>query len=272
MKLLGYLGAGYGVDENFNTSKHRYRAYWDRNLQALATADLGEYGGRYRYYWGRFPDVTHQAVLRRFLKSGDTYIDIGANLGFQSIYASRLVGEAGRVLSFEPHPETFRLLNAHLAMNGLFRCSTFNMALSDEPGELLLNEHGPHSGTATFLRSGSATRCLPVKVERGDDVLPAMDLPGDIFVKIDVEGFERKVLRGLRRTLSRVKIAAVEVTPEWLSAVGDNAEELYAEMRDLGFQAYRPHLRWKCKMWSPTLEVPQLTSIPPEQHDILFMR
>lgn len=272
MKLLGWLGAGYGVDSRYVGSGARYRAYWDRRLHALVTADLGEYGGRYCYYWGRFHDMTHQAVLRRFLKCGDTYIDIGANLGFQSLFACHLVGEAGRVLSFEPHPETFKLLNAHLVMNRLYRCSTFNMALSDVPGELLLNEQGSHSGTATLLSTTTASRSFRVKVECGDTVLMGMELPGDVFVKIDVEGFEMRVLRGLRQTLARAGVVSVEVTPEWLCRIGDSAQDLYMEMRELGFAPYIPRLKWKCKIWSPSLELTPVATVPQGQHNVLFVR
>ncbi|HUI80251.1 MAG TPA: FkbM family methyltransferase [Bryobacteraceae bacterium] len=273
MKLLGWLGAGFGADNKFRKANPRYRAYWDRRLDAIVTTDLVSYSGRYSYYWGRFYDATHQAVLRHFLKNGDTYIDIGANFGYHSLLASRLVGEKGLVLSFEPHPETFKVMTAHMAMNRLFRCEALNLALGDKPGKAELTQtDDTHTGTSTLRGVARPARTFTVEIVRGDEVLAGRDFPGDVFVKIDVEGFEFRVLGGLRRTLSRVSAVSVEVTPEWLASQGASADQLYRGMIDLGFVPYIARLQWKLKLFAPSLYLVRAGNPLAGQHDVLFIR
>lgn len=273
MKLLGWLGAGFGADARFRNVRPRYRAYRDRRLEAFVTADLASYSGRYFYYWGRFYDTTHQAILRRFLHPGDTYIDIGANLGFHSMLASRLVGGKGMVLSFEPHPQTFKVLAAHMWMNRLFHWEGTNVALGDAPGRSELSQlDETHTGTATLRGVSQAARTFPIEIVPGDTLLAGRDFAGDVFVKIDVEGFEYRVLRGLRQTLKRVSTVSVEVTPEWLAEQGASAEGLYGEMADLGFVPYVARLRWKLKLFSPSLYLMRAVKPLPAQHDVLFVR
>ena len=273
MGILGWLSGGVRAGDLFSRVRPRYRAYWDRTLNAIVTVDLADYGGRYAYYWGRCGDVLHQTVLRRFLKPGDTYIDVGANIGFHSMFASRIVAGAGKVLSFEPHPETFRLLTAHLAINRISNVCAHNVALGDAPGEALLSEASEtHSGTATLRSAGSAVRSMPIRIEQGDALLGAVEFGGDAFLKVDVEGFELRVLRGLSRTLARINTAYVEVTPEWLASQGVSATELYREMARHDFTAYLPRLHWKWNLFAPELRIDKIVTPLDCQHNVLFMR
>jgi len=272
IRLLGMLGAGYSADGAWADVQPRYRSYFDYQLQALVTADLSEWGGRSCFYWGRFYDVAHQALLRRFLRNGDTYIDIGANLGFQTLFARNLVGPQGTIISFEPNPTTYALLTSHIGINRVWNCRTFNMALGDQPGEAALNLTENHSGTATLRQDVSAIRSVTVPVMRGDDVLGPMTLAGRVVLKIDVEGFELKVLRGLRQTLERVSMASVEITPEWISQQGGTAEDLYRLMRDLGFLPYIAQPEWRFGLFESDLRIIPATGIIPEQHDGCFVR
>jgi FkbM family methyltransferase len=271
MAVLEWLGAGYKADARFSAVHPRYRAYWDRDSEAYVTADLGEYGGRYAYYWGRYGDACHREALRQLLDPGDTYIDVGANIGMHSLFASRLVGPAGMVLAFEPHPESFQQLSAHIAMNRIHWCEPLNVALSDCSAATILRQAEEHSGTAT-LREGVSGRTFTINTRVGDDVLAEREFPGKSILKVDVEGYEFHVLRGLRRTLERVHAAWVEVTPEWLSAMGERAEDLYRYMAGLGFAACLPRLKWKLKLFSPRLNLDPIASPPSNQHDVLFVR
>jgi FkbM family methyltransferase len=57
-------------------------------------------------------------------------VDVGASLGFHSLHASRVVGELGRVIGFEPHPDSFALLQAHVTMNRIVNCEIHPEALA----------------------------------------------------------------------------------------------------------------------------------------------
>lgn len=272
MAILGYLGAGYGHDPQWKTVWPRYRSYFDRELQCIVTADLAEWGGRSCYYWGRFWDVTHQAVLRKFLGPGDTYIDIGANVGYQSLYAARLVGDSGLVLSFEPNPSAYSVLYGHVAINRVRQCRTFRMALSDTAGEAILHQLEEHSGTGTLRPQSQALRSVAVPMQRGDEVLQEIPFVGKAFVKIDVEGFELRALTGLRKTLDRVSAVSVEVTPEWFVQQGGSAEELYRYMQQAGFRALIPQVNWRLGLFGARLQLTPASAPPAEQHDVLFVR
>ena len=272
MAILGYLGAGYAHDADWKTVWPRYRSYFDRQLQCLVTADLTEWGGRSCYYWARFFDVTHQAVVRRYLSPGDTYIDVGANVGYQSLYATRLVGPNGLVLSFEPNPPTYAILTSHVGINRLKNCRTFPIALSDARGEAILNQLEEHSGTSTLRPQASVLRSVNVPMEPGDDVLKDIAFSGRTFMKIDVEGLELRVLKGLRETLDRVTTVSVEVTDDWLVQQGGSAAELYAFMKEAGFQPLLPKIRWQMGLFNPRLDMQPLAHPLAEQHDVLFVR
>ncbi len=273
IRLMGYLGAGWGDDPSWKAVQPRYRSYFDRQLQCIMSADLAEWGGRSCYYWGRFFDVTHQAVLRKYLSPGDTYIDIGANVGYQSMYASRLVGHAGTVFSFEPSPATYSVLLGHLGVNRIRNCQTFAMALSDTDGAAVLNQVEEHSGTSTLREQSQApVHSFSVPMRRGDGVLRDISFTGKAIVKIDVEGFELHVLRGLRETLDRLSAVSVEVSPAWLEQTGGSAEELYRYMREAGFRALIPTLRWKMGLFFPRLELAEVPGPIRDQHDVLFVR
>lgn len=270
---LGYLGAGWGNDPEWKSVWPRYRSYFDRQLQCIVTADLADWSGRSCYYWGRFFDVTHQAVLRKFLAPGDTYIDIGANVGYQSLYAARLVGPTGSVLSFEPNPESYSVLAGHVAINRIAHCQTFQLALSDRGGEATLTQIDGHTGTANLRpEHRPALRSLTVPVRTGDEVLRSIAFRGKAFVKIDVEGFEQRVLAGLRDTLPSVTAVAVEITPSWLRQVGGSAEQLYAYMSQAGFRSFIPKLRWRMGLFGAQLELSESRGTIPEQHDAIFVR
>jgi FkbM family methyltransferase len=271
--LLGYLGAGWDHDAKWRNVRPRYRSYFDRDLQCIVSEDLAEWGGRSCYYWGRFFDITHQAVLRRYLAPGDTYIDIGANVGYHSLYAARLAGERGQVLSFEPNPDTYSILSAHVAINRIRNCRTFQMALGDAVGEAVLNQPGAHSGTSTLMPiSGGTLKSITIPVQKGDAALQGIPFVGKVFIKIDVEGFEQRVLEGLRETLNKAAVVAVEVTPEWIERVGGSAEELYRYMREAGFRAFIPEVRWRLMFLGSSLELREAEGIIGGQHDVLFVR
>ncbi|HEY7837268.1 MAG TPA: FkbM family methyltransferase [Terriglobales bacterium] len=273
LKVLHGLGADWSRDRQWQTVQPRYRSYFDRQLRCVMTADLADWAGRSCYYWGRFFDLTHQAVLRQFLAPGDTYIDIGANIGYQSLYASRLVGPDGLVLSFEPNPATYAVLAGHVAINRIQNCRTFPLALDEQAGEATLAHADRHSGSASLRPLGQpAAGSATVAVRTGDQVLKDIVFPGRAFLKIDVEGFEQRVLLGLRDTLARVSAVAVEITPKWLNQLGGNAEDLHAYMRQAGFRPLVPSLRWRLGLWGAHLELAPRTQPDPEQHDLVFAR
>ena len=156
-------------------------------------------------------DLVVSESLARLVDPGDTAIDAGANVGYMSLLASVAAGPAGRVISFEPHPELFNILQRNVAATaGRFRIASIelhNVALGDSPGtaELVLPEDFSANDGVSQIASSPifGVRSIPVSVVALDDML------GDSFagvLKLDVEGFEIHVLRGAMRALESRRI------------------------------------------------------------------
>jgi FkbM family methyltransferase len=279
MAALGYVGAGWNADRAVASARNRYRCYYDRSIDAWMSVDLAEYGGRRAYYWGRHYDWPHQKLLARYLKAGDTYIDVGANLGYHTLHASTLVGDSGSVISFEPHPETYRLLTAHISINRRHNVRAYNLGLSDRAGRSAMSST-VHSGTATLRHdaaefSGESVRTTEIQLDTGDSALAREHLSGTVFVKIDVEGNEHHVIRGMTNTLRMARYATVEITPEWLRQRGTSAEALFSDMYGLGFKSYVIRYGHRVAgLWSPWVEASPISGPVSGkfQYDVLFMR
>ena len=171
-------------------------------------------------------------VFENFLKSGDCFIDIGANIGLMSIYASKLVGETGKVISFEAHPETFKWFQFNIDLNHAANIQANSFALGSEAGnaEIYDNWDINRGGASLIVKSkDSVGHAIEVKVL--DEVLDSKVVPK--LIKIDVEGFELPVLQGAEKTIRKHQpILVVEYSPN-----RDNvhkAFELFDFIKDLG--------------------------------------
>ncbi len=180
-----------------------------------------------------------RAALGRIAKPGMTVLDVGANLGLYSVLLSRLVGPAGKVIAFEPDPGLYALLRENCAANGALNVSAHNLALGSAPERMVLSRLTLNSGDNHLGADAGTTfrRPVEVEVEALDTLMPG--LRPDL-VKVDVQGWELKVLRGLERMLRTVEnvVIFLEVCPKWLRRAGDGPEELHGFLTDMGFRFY----------------------------------
>lgn len=172
------------------------------------------------------------------LGQGCTVLDIGANIGYYTLIASRLVGASGRVFAFEPGRQTFARLSKNVAVNNLENTYLNDCALGDQTCEVTLyhypgNDRGSNS---LFLieRSGSET----VQMTTLDSFILQNRIAHIDLVKMDVEGAEVKVLRGGMGLFSRrdAPFLMVEVSPACLQAAGTSADELVSMLREFGYR------------------------------------
>jgi FkbM family methyltransferase len=132
-------------------------------------------------------------------------IDIGANIGYYSILASRLVGPEKRVFSFEPQQSMVAKLRRNIELNRLHNVEVFPFALADTPGTVTF--HVPPKGLeslGSMHTSGrfEVAKTVEVKARRLDDVMYDLKNPKIGLVKMDAEGAELLILRGATRLLS----------------------------------------------------------------------
>ncbi|MFJ3953399.1 FkbM family methyltransferase [Streptomyces libani] len=207
---------------------------------AVDTQDLIQ---RFVYLFGLWePHMTHW--LQRRLRPGDTYIDVGANVGYFSLLASQLVGQEGRVVAIEASPTFHARVHRHAEINGCSNLRTVNSAVADEPKTVtLILASSSNMGAASIVPyGGPAESTLDVEAYPLPQVLDADEIAGARVIKIDVEGAEGAVIRGLAPVLDKLRPDAeitVEVTPERMEALGESPGELLTTMREHGFHVYR---------------------------------
>lgn len=168
-------------------------------------------------------------LLKTLLSGGDTFIDVGANIGDWTLPAAKLVGPAGRVLAFEPVPRMAEALRKSAWANRFDQVRVFDVALSNHAGEADFSVEKENSGGSRLGRMPDDPKRtfsgLRVKVATLDDVVGAEALKAVALIKIDVEGFEAEVLQVATRTLADLRPALYFETghepPEKRRIIGD---------------------------------------------------
>ena len=175
--------------------------------------------------WETFVDD----IMMDLCTAGMRVCDIGANQGYYTLQFAGRVGAEGRVLALEPNPAMFDLLQDSIELNGFgSRVKLFNSAAGERAGELELTYDPRYPGGGNLFDRGSndtRTTCR-VKVVKIDDVVGSED-EFDI-IKVDVEGWEPYVFRGMENTLKRSRDASIftEICWEQWSRAGPPGEIL----------------------------------------------
>ncbi|HVT73232.1 MAG TPA: FkbM family methyltransferase [Lacunisphaera sp.] len=209
---------------------------WDRRFRS-ASFERWLYLRLHRLGWmGR----RESAALARSVRPGMTVLDVGGNLGLYTLLLSRLVGPAGRVVTFEPDPALFALLRHNIARNGCANIEAHNLALGRTHARLRLRRLILNSGDNTLGPGGSGwfRREVEVEVVALDEFRPGWRPD---FVKIDVQGWELDVLRGMEQSLAAEPppILHLEYWPAGFRRAGYAARDLVAFLRARRFRLHR---------------------------------
>lgn len=172
-------------------------------------------------------EATETAWFKSIVHSGDCIVDAGANLGWYTVIAARLVGPRGLVLSFEPDPRNFDLLTNNVIKNGFSdRCQLFQMALLEQSGicklELSSNNLGDHRvrfyspdkrNENRFVEDQRST--IAVKCDSLDNIVQQAGLQDRRLrlIKIDCQGSEIAILKGAEHTLAKTDYLLTEYWP-----------------------------------------------------------
>jgi FkbM family methyltransferase len=274
--IMGPIGSSYLGDPLFKQKLHfRHRIFYDRHLKCYVQADVGDAGSRNHYILGRYYETFVPLLIRRLLQHGDTFIDIGANRGIHTMFASRYL-TTGRVISFEPNPTTFHVLQAHITINNLNNCRPYNMGLSNEDGTLSLQLFADDAPSGcSFIDKGEnpVKKSFLVSVRRLDGILDGEALNGKTLIKVDTEGFDHRVIQGMGRLLEHDQVAIVtEVMDDWLRKAGSSARNLFDDLVGCGFQALLPTVRFHGLR--ETLDLKPISQVPDysNQYDLVFAK
>lgn len=183
----------------------------------------------------------YTALFRRLVRPGDTVFDLGANHGVYTLHAAALAGPTGRVHAFEPNPRLAHLADMSCRLNGYGGMVTLHhLCASDANGSAWLVFDDAFSGGGTQNRTGEAGEtALACRTAILDELFPDPQMRVDV-VKLDVEGSEGRVLRGMQRLLARspdVRIL-MEFAPAMMAGSGVPASEVAAMLQGLGLSAW----------------------------------
>jgi FkbM family methyltransferase len=158
-------------------------------------------------------------------------VDVGANIGCLTLFASRLVGDSGHVFSIEPHPRTVRYLRGNVTLNRRNNITVIHAAAGDHQANIHLSD-GRSDDQNRVSKTG-----VPVQLDTLDSILP--DVPIRLL-KIDTEGFELFALRGGPRTLQNTDLIYLESCEEHFQKYGYSTPDLLAFLSAQGFDTGRP--------------------------------
>jgi len=153
-------------------------------------------------------------AFQNSLRPGDCVWDIGANIGFYTRLFSGRVGNNGRVLAFEPSPLNHAKLEAACA--DLSNVDIFNFGIGDDDGEVIFQQGEDDLGATSrvvFEDQAGGVRTVKVQIRVGDELVKKRLARLPNALKIDVEGFELEVVRGLEHTLRdrRLRLIGIEM-------------------------------------------------------------
>ncbi len=175
------------------------------------------------------PETTR--LFRKLAKEGDIIIDIGANIGYFTLLAAKIVGDNGKVYAFEPDTTNYNILTSNIELNALRNTITVQKAVSDRNGKLEFYLNDSDIGAHTIYKSNKAKRSIIVNSVTLDEYFKGREYPIDI-VKMDVEGAESAVLSGMSKIIEQNKDLKIfaEFHPPWIKRAGISPEYFVSQL------------------------------------------
>jgi FkbM family methyltransferase len=185
-------------------------------------------------------------IFKKYLKSGMTVLDLGANIGYYTMLARSIVGPKGKVFAFEPSPSSIKLIKASIKENSFANVIAVETAVSNKTGKaklylspLYISEH---SLLDYHYSSGrSSEKSINVKTITIDDYFEKNVGNFKIdFIKMDIEGSESRALEGMKRVLEENKklIMITEFCPNCIKFGNRNPRDFLEKLLHLGFKIF----------------------------------
>lgn len=187
---------------------------------------------KYFKKWHREPEFMD--IIESEVNEGDVAFDLGANIGYVTMYLAKYVGDKGMVYAVEPSPRNFQILNESILVNGLEKRVEINqLAISSQSGTRELNI-SDESNLNSFVKTKYTKSTITVKTSSIDDFFKKKKFPN--FIKMDIEGAEVDALAGIDKILennSRMKIL-MEIHPMYYD--GDAFSKQLIRLFNKGFK------------------------------------
>ena len=192
---------------------------------------------------GLYEEIEELIFFKTNFLSDDVFLDIGANMGFYTVLASKYVDI---VIAFEPINKNVALIELSLAISNSENCLIYQNIVSDQDTEFQFIEVS-QSGLSRVVLDGEKNIEKHIKEEYGEALtkiskyksltIDSLNLSRVDIVKIDVEGFELKVIAGAMETFKRCRprIIMIEIVKSAMLLHGDKSEDLITTLKNLGY-------------------------------------
>lgn len=200
--------------------------------------DLSDTNGHLNYFGLKDPG---QKKLLSNIREGMTVLDIGANIGALTLQMAKKVSPSGKIFSFEPSPLNYQYASKNISLNNFSNIKMINQGLGNEKSTAFLYNVNPKNrGMLRLLQDEEQNNSYEkeaVEIDTLDSSIKNFSIPKPDFIKIDVEGFEYKVLEGAYETLSKYKPALfIELDDQNLREQKSNAKELVQFLKRLEYK------------------------------------
>ncbi len=182
-------------------------------------------------------------IIIDLLEEGDVFVDIGANEGYYSVLASKIVGNKGRVIAIEPQQRLWEIIMKNVSINSAYNISLLPFAIGavEEQIEMVLSPV-ISSGSSSILKSKRSIfwRKQKAEVKKLDTIIQSLNLSTIKLLKIDIEGFEFFALKSAQFALSHhnlIEHIIVEMHPKQLQDMGQTPEEIASFLHSFGYEA-----------------------------------
>ena len=201
--------------------------------KAKLVVEKGMTGATGNLYCG-LHEFNDMSFLLHFLRQGDTFADIGANVGSFTMLACAHVG--ANSLTFEPVPATFAKLKRNIEANKINdKVTAYNAAVGSEPGTIHFTNT---MDTQNHVSKEGGSGTIEVPVMTLDQVTQTKPIP--ILMKVDVEGFETEVIKGASKTLEQEGVKAIIIElPGIGHRYGYDESKIHDRFLELGFRSYQ---------------------------------
>ena len=179
---------------------------------------------------------TETEVFKKEISLGNTVLDIGANIGDDTLVLAKLVGNRGRIYAFEPDPDNFRLLKKNVLVNKYKNVVLINKAVSDKNGIIKLFLSDNNKADHRIYDPENKRKYVEVGMISLDSYFKSKRTKIDV-VKIDIQGAEMLAFKGMKRLLKNNKNCKIltEFWPIGLKRAGSSAKECLSFIRGMGY-------------------------------------
>lgn len=180
-------------------------------------------------------------IVRKVLRPGMTFVDVGANIGYYTALGARLVGPTGTVFAFEPSDYAYPRLTRMIETSGLKCVRAVKCGLADVAGERFLygavDERPCELHTATMVPQDNSQRAI-VRTDTLDHMAEQLDIKRIDLLKIDVDGLDPLVLQGAANLIAngRIHHVLMECAEYWFNKMNTSTVETVAYLKSSGFK------------------------------------